>query len=862
MVDRPGLRVCTLENGLTVIAARHDASPVVAARAYVRCGVLFEGALLGSGVSHLLEHLIAGGRSPRRSERACADAADAMGGLNNAYTGVDHTCYHITAAAGNAPAAVAQLADWLIRPVLSAALLRREIAVIERERERDHHEDGVLLEEAIYGSLFPSHPLRASTIGHADALRGLSLAAVRGYFEQRYVPDESVIAVVGAIEPPAAVALVAEQFVEFRRRATAAAPPADDGGGGPARRVVIRRARSGAVLALAWQTVVATHADAAALDVLADVLSGSEAGRLRRRLIWDDELAYDVAATHDAAAGCRGVFEVRARANERELVAVEPAIRATLRTLATRGPTGGELRASCRRMESAALLERQTADGWATELAESFLQTGDALEGERYLRAIRAMTPARVAAAARRYLGTDAGVAVELRPAEKPRAVAAAAAAARARASRVSRCANGLTVIALPAADEPMAVLHYEAPAGVMLEPASLHGVTQVMALALMRGAVSRRGVELTRYLDARGAFAATWATRESLALSAVMRRGDAPGVARLLAEVMGWPRFRREDVLGVRRIALEDLARLSDSWQDELLALAERCVQPNLPASRLVLGQARTVRAVDSAALHRWHKATVLARGAVVGVAGDFDADALARLVTGSFGRLRLAQRAAPAPTQAAPRERGPRLYVRAAGDARAVAGLFVGVPAVPWMHADAAALACLKTVLTGSALASGRLFHALRGESAGLVYEVAGLLTGGVQPGYLGFLAGCEPANVDRVYRVMARELERVGRQECGGSELARAQAMIEMAELERNQTLSDRLQRAVHEQLVGGGARGLERYLAAVRAVRPGDVRQVARRYLREARVVVLTPEPRAVRLGLAAGRWPAP
>ncbi|OPX21400.1 MAG: hypothetical protein B1H04_06740, partial [Planctomycetales bacterium 4484_123] len=50
-----------LSNGLTVIVSENHNAPVVCVRAYVRAGGLFEGEYLGSGISHLCEHLVAEG---------------------------------------------------------------------------------------------------------------------------------------------------------------------------------------------------------------------------------------------------------------------------------------------------------------------------------------------------------------------------------------------------------------------------------------------------------------------------------------------------------------------------------------------------------------------------------------------------------------------------------------------------------------------------------------------------------------------------------------------------------------------------------------------------------------------------------
>src|SRR4051812_47786102 len=59
--------VSVLKNGMVVIAKRVP-SPAVAVRGYVMAGGIYEGQWLGGGLSHLLEHLVAGGANDGRTE--------------------------------------------------------------------------------------------------------------------------------------------------------------------------------------------------------------------------------------------------------------------------------------------------------------------------------------------------------------------------------------------------------------------------------------------------------------------------------------------------------------------------------------------------------------------------------------------------------------------------------------------------------------------------------------------------------------------------------------------------------------------------------------------------------------------------
>ena len=75
-------------------------APVVAARIYVKAGSLTEGKWMGAGLSHVLEHLVAGASSAKRKESESAELLKSIGNDSNAFTSDDLTVYHILA--GNA----------------------------------------------------------------------------------------------------------------------------------------------------------------------------------------------------------------------------------------------------------------------------------------------------------------------------------------------------------------------------------------------------------------------------------------------------------------------------------------------------------------------------------------------------------------------------------------------------------------------------------------------------------------------------------------------------------------------------------------------------------------------------------------
>ena len=66
-----------LSNGLTVLVRENHAAPIATVRCFVRnTGSAYEGQWLGMGLSHILEHLVAGGTTTKRSEEEIQEILD------------------------------------------------------------------------------------------------------------------------------------------------------------------------------------------------------------------------------------------------------------------------------------------------------------------------------------------------------------------------------------------------------------------------------------------------------------------------------------------------------------------------------------------------------------------------------------------------------------------------------------------------------------------------------------------------------------------------------------------------------------------------------------------------------------------
>ena len=93
--------------------------PLASVQVWVKTGSIHEGANLGAGLSHYLEHMLFKG-TERRSGREISAAVQAHGGNINAYTTFDRTVYHIDLPAEHVAFAVDLLADIVLHSTLPA----------------------------------------------------------------------------------------------------------------------------------------------------------------------------------------------------------------------------------------------------------------------------------------------------------------------------------------------------------------------------------------------------------------------------------------------------------------------------------------------------------------------------------------------------------------------------------------------------------------------------------------------------------------------------------------------------------------------------------------------------------------------
>jgi len=214
-----------LPNGLTLLVQPDDAAPVVSVQVWVKTGSQHEGAMLGAGLSHYLEHLLFKGTT-RRVGREISATVQAHGGSINAYTTYDRTVYYIDLPAAHLEVAVDLLADMTLHSTLPADEVTRERDVILREIAMGEDDHDRRHWDALARTVFRDHPLREPVIGHQAVFSAVTRDELMAYYRERYAPNNLVVVIAGDIDPAAARVSVEKHFGSVPRRRLTLMPSA------------------------------------------------------------------------------------------------------------------------------------------------------------------------------------------------------------------------------------------------------------------------------------------------------------------------------------------------------------------------------------------------------------------------------------------------------------------------------------------------------------------------------------------------------------------------------------------------------------------------------------------------------------
>jgi len=342
-----------LDNGLHVVLNEDHSAPLVAINLWYHVGSKNERPGR-TGFAHLFEHMLFSG-SQHVGNNEHFRYVQSVGGVLNGTTFFDRTNYFETL-----PSNYLALGLWLesdrmgfFLPALTQEKLdiQREVVKEERRQRYDNVPYGTAFERLLHLAYDPDYSYHWPTIGSMEDLTAASLDDIRTFFATWYRPDNCVLTVVGDFVAAEAKDLVARYFGDIAPGNSF--PPFD----------LIRRDRRSEHrevfpsrvplprLYRLYHLPRMADRDWIAGDLLSTVLSSDKASRLEKSLVYEKQIATDVAA-YVLPTEATGMLMVQATAKEGVATEqIERAIDDEIERLAVGGVTEDELTRAKNRTE-------------------------------------------------------------------------------------------------------------------------------------------------------------------------------------------------------------------------------------------------------------------------------------------------------------------------------------------------------------------------------------------------------------------------------------------------------------------------------------------------------------------------------
>ncbi len=838
--------LATLNNGLTVIVQENHAAPVVTVRCYVRnTGSAFEGKHLGSGISHVLEHIVSGGTTTRRSEKEIERIIDSIGGASNAFTSLDVTGYYIDCPSKHVFTALELLADSMLRCAFAPEEFERELKVVRQELADGEANRRRVQWNLLSQIIYLEHPARHPIIGYADVLMRTTKDEIVAFYRERYVPNNQVVVVVGDVQTEAILHAVARYWGDAPRGSELFLPMPDEPLPLSPREAWREMDGNTFDLTLAWPTIRLGHPDLYALDLAAYVLSEGESSRLVRRLRYDRQLVLSVRASSYTPQFVRGWFGVFAVASPDTWQEAEEQILREVYRLREELVSDEELARAKKQKLTEHLFAHQRVQAAAGNLAMSFLATGDPLFDDHYVEQIQKVTAEEIRRVAEKYFLPERLCRVVIAPkgyhSPKPQVAGGEVESP----VQLYRLSNGLRVLVKRQAHLPIVNVQVFVLGGGLADRPDQAGRASLVAAMLSKGTDRYSAEEIARFFDSIGAEFSIQAGRSTLSATLTVLREDFPSALAMLSECFLRATLPVDEFEKVKRLALQAIARRMDDPHQEIMELLADSLPDSSPYHVVLGGKRETVASLTVSDLRGYIDEYFVPENMLVTVFGDIDPPQALQLVEQYFGGL-------------APAEKLPHICFEGSNaipenvrqhkrTGKETGLVMMAFPGASYLDSKRyATLMVLDAIMSGYNYPGGWLHNELRG--AGLVYMVHAYQMTGPAPGYFVLVAQTDPGRLQEVIERFNRNIMRAKAGDISEEEVETAKQMIINLRAQEKTTLAAQATQAALDELYGLGHEYDRNFDAVIESVTRDDVIAVAQQVFSQNHVLVTTsPDP---------------
>lgn len=380
-----------LDNGIRIVSHEMPEHRSVSLGIWVENGSRHESEA-ENGLSHFIEHLLFKG-TERRSAAQIAEEMDAVGGVINAFTAKEHTCYYAKVLDENLPLAIDLLTDIFLNSSFDADEIERERSVILQEISQAEDTPDDYVHDLFNLDFFKNHPIGRPICGREETVNQFRREDIIEFFKSRYQPRRVIVSIAGNFQHAAVVGEMAARLGSVPERnhdlhpsCTGETVPEMGNGIFPHLKSLEQ-----VHLCLGVAGIPQAHPKRYIAYVLNTLLGGGMSSRLFQEIREKRGKAYSVYSFSSAYkdVGYLGVYAGTSLDSTEEVVEL---ILQELKKMAAGNVSESEIARTQGQLVGSMILGLESTDSWMSHVARNEIYFGQAISIDEICRKIRAVS--------------------------------------------------------------------------------------------------------------------------------------------------------------------------------------------------------------------------------------------------------------------------------------------------------------------------------------------------------------------------------------------------------------------------------------------------------------------------------------
>jgi predicted Zn-dependent peptidase len=323
------------------------------------------------GVSHFIEHMVFKGTKTRDASQI-ASYLESVGGVVNAFTSREQTCFYARFLDEHLPMAIELLFDLISNSLFAPAEIEKEKRVVLEEIKDIEDSPSDLVHDKFARAIFGSHPLGWPIQGTRRSVKAFNRARILSHMRKYYRPNRMLVAASGNIDHARLVELVDKNYAQI------GAKPGADGRKKPnfkPARKTYQRKSSQTHVCLGVPAREFCDPSRSALMLLNSLLGGGMSSRLFQKVRENLGLVYNIFSYLDYFQDI-GIFGIYLAADKRNVRRAITAVMGELDRLSQECLSGDTIARIKEQLKGNLMLGLENTSNRMNRLAKHELLTG------------------------------------------------------------------------------------------------------------------------------------------------------------------------------------------------------------------------------------------------------------------------------------------------------------------------------------------------------------------------------------------------------------------------------------------------------------------------------------------------------